>query len=849
MLECEQRHGAGHGGINQFMLRTNSDKRPADTIGNSPSNSLFVTHHNVGPGKSVADLRHAMTSFVEHFSHAEQRLLGIAALLGMEVSGHEVARVAATSPHEVAVTFARAVILGIMGELRGDRFTFVHASIRDATVASLDPHESLAAHARAAQLLTGSAPDHVLRRVSHAFTAARRSTEDAIIAVRAAREAAAILQAADDFERAVTLLSRAIELHDAAALPGPFAALVVEHAEAVLACGLLAEARPLFHRAAQLAEIEGNPHILARAALGLGGVWVREHRLTEDAERVSALQRRALDTLPPDAAILRARLCVRLAAESVYRGGPVAAVAEAVDATRRTEDARALAEALSLYHHALFTPEHTKARLAVANELIATASVANDKLLSLMGLCWRAADLFLLGDPAASIALTELRLRADTLRCRSVLFIVHAMEVMLAVRAGQFAQAEQAATVCHALGNEAGDADALAYYGAHLAAIRVFQGREAELADLTASVATSPVVTERDQAFATAAALFALRRGDSHQARAIVERLKRDGLDSIAATSSWLLTMHGIIDIAAELKDDHIAHAAYHALLPYADLPIMASLAVACLGSAHRSLAVAAFTCGNIDLAIEHFVTAVAANERLGHRPAAIQARAELALALLRRAKTGDTQRGHTLIQQAITEAEALGMTGLVTRWQESLTAVDKADNETHCGLVTIASAPQGGWRIALGNHIATVPDLVGLRYLARLVAAPNREVSAVALVIDQGTTPVATSKQEVIDQETITAIRNRIRELRQQSRLAPDEQDELDALIREFACATGIGGRVRTFADVPERARTAVRKAVKRAIEQITSANPVVGQHLAARIETGATCRYRSEG
>ena len=144
------------------------------------------------------------------------------------------------------------------------------------------------------------------------------------------------------------------------------------------------------------------------------------------------------------------------------------AVVEGVAAAGGTGDARALAEALSLYHHALLAPEHVKSRINVANELITVASVANDGVPALLGLCWRAVDLFLLGDPAANTALAGLRLRADAIRCRSILFIVRAMEVMLAIRAGQFMQAEEAATACYELGAEVGDADALAYYGAHL---------------------------------------------------------------------------------------------------------------------------------------------------------------------------------------------------------------------------------------------------------------------------------------------------------------------------------------------------------------------------------------------
>lgn len=57
-----------------------------------------------------------------------------------------------------------------------------------------------------------------------------------------------------------------------------------------------------------------------------------------------------------------------------------------------------------------------------------------------------------------------------------------------------------------------------------------------------------------------------------------------------------------------------------------------------------------------------------------------------------------------------------------------------------------------------------------------------------------------------------------------------------------------GLGSRVHTFADAAERARTAVRKAIKRVIDEVAVANPSVGEHLAARIETGAACCNRLE-
>ncbi|MGE4094506.1 MAG: hypothetical protein AB7G75_27110 [Candidatus Binatia bacterium] len=787
-----------------------------------------------------------MMRFVEQVPDPRQQLLGIAALLGMEVSVHEVARVANVFPHEVAIAFARAVKLGILIERHSGRVCFAHEQVWNAAFALLEPTARFAAHARAARLLVGTTPASVSRRAQHAFGAASRSTEDAIFAIQLAREAATALQAGDGFAQAAALLGQAVELHDAAALPGPAAILIVEWAEAVLACGHLAEARPLFHRAARLAEVEEDTNTLARAALGLGGVWVREHRFTEEAERVAALQQRVLDALPIEATVLRTRLRVRVAAERAYRGGSVSHVRQGVEMARQTGDAHALAEALSLCHHALLTPEHTKSRLIVANELISVASVAEDRLLSLIGLCWRAADLFLLGDPSAGAALTELRLRAEALRCHSILFIVRAMEVMLAIRAGQFSEAEEAAAACYQLGTEVGDADALPYYGAHVAAIRIFQGREVEIADLAASIATSPTLTERDRSFSCAAALFALRGGQPQQARALLEELRRSGLHSIVPTSAWLLTMLGVAELATALGDPQISQDVYNELFPYADLPIMASLAVVCFGSVHRPLALAALTCGKIDLAIEHFSTAVTMNERLGHRPAAIQTRAELALALLRRGKTSDIQRGKVLIQEAMTEAEALGMIGLIARWQEGLQETEKTTAPLAPEGICLSSAPQGGWRVVLGRHVATVSDLVGMRYLARLVAEPNRDIPALALVADSGEQLLPSHAHTVMDGTAVTAVRTRIRELRQRSELRAEEQEELETLTHELARACGLGGRIRSFADVPERARTAVRKALKRALEQITLANPVVGQYLAERIETGSVCCYR---
>src|SRR5262249_42265920 len=69
--------------------------------------------------------------------------------------------------------------------------------------------------------------------------------------------------------------------------------------------------------------------------------------------------------------------------------------------------------------------------------------------------------------------------------------------------------------------------------------------------------------------------------------------------------------------------------------------------------------------------------------------------------------------------------------------------------------------------------------------------------------------------------------------------------QLELDALMEELERTTGLGGRARAFAGPAERARTAVRKAIKRALDEIEAADAASGAGLRAGTRTGHTCCY----
>ena len=156
-------------------------------------------------------LEHAVARQLEQVSADDRRLVGLAAVLGPEVSVHEVARVADTSPALAAETLARACRLALMVEREGDRLAFIHDLVREAASSSLAVSDRLDAHARAALLLGGREPERLLRRAHHAFAAASRSRKDAALAVATAREAARALLGADGFESAAALLARAVD--------------------------------------------------------------------------------------------------------------------------------------------------------------------------------------------------------------------------------------------------------------------------------------------------------------------------------------------------------------------------------------------------------------------------------------------------------------------------------------------------------------------------------------------------------------------------------------------------------------------------------------------------------------
>jgi hypothetical protein len=170
-------------------------------------------------------------------------------------------------------------------------------------------------------------------------------------------------------------------------------------------------------------------------------------------------------------------------------------------------------------------------------------------------------------------------------------------------------------------------------------------------------------------------------------------------------------------------------------------------------------------------------------------------------------------------------------------------------------------------WTIAGGGKEIRLRDMRGLYYLATLLREPGRQFSATDLVrVAAGTRPAQMPADpalrvvgglgpagERLDARARSAYRERLAEVEAEradaerhadlGRLAR-ASDEREALLAELRTDAR---RPRTTADA-ERARVAVTKAIKAALDKIGERHPELGAALSARIHRGYLCCYLPE-
>ncbi|TQN43964.1 hypothetical protein FHU33_3441 [Blastococcus colisei] len=157
---------------------------------------------------------------------------------------------------------------------------------------------------------------------------------------------------------------------------------------------------------------------------------------------------------------------------------------------------------------------------------------------------------------------------------------------------------------------------------------------------------------------------------------------------------------------------------------------------------------------------------------------------------------------------------------------------------------------------VAFAGRAVVLRDLKGMRYLARLLAAPDREFHVLDLVAGE-IGEVARSGADlgpVIDGQARAAYKRRLAEidddmdeavvLGDSERQALAQADR-DYLLRELAGAFGLGGRYRVAGSTSERARASVTRSLRYAVARIAEHHPAMADHLERTVRTGTYCSY----
>jgi hypothetical protein len=162
-------------------------------------------------------------------------------------------------------------------------------------------------------------------------------------------------------------------------------------------------------------------------------------------------------------------------------------------------------------------------------------------------------------------------------------------------------------------------------------------------------------------------------------------------------------------------------------------------------------------------------------------------------------------------------------------------------------------------WTLTFAGKTIQLKDILGLKCIAHLMARKRCEIDAALLrAIVNGHLPVKPAAGiEVVDSQTIERYRSDYEDLLFQKEEAQKNNDvarqeqlqtKIDALARQAASATGLGGRIRKSKDESANARTSLTNAINRTIERIQPKHADLARHLDNSIRTGQSFCYAPE-
>jgi tetratricopeptide (TPR) repeat protein len=616
-------------------------------------------------------VREVVSRRVARLSEPANRVLSLAAAVGRDFELNTLAQLAELDEDTLIEALDEAIAAQVLVEPEGraGRYSFSHALVRRTLYDLIGTTRRVRLHQRVGEVLErlydGDLDVHAAELAHHFREAAGAAdpVKTATYAACAGRNALSLLayeEAATHFAEAIALLEDApgagdAELND----------LVLAMGDAQWRAGRTADAHAAFLRAADEARRLARPDHLARAALGYGGGlggygWA----VRADATLIGLLED-ALEALGPGDSVQRVRLLGRLATELYYTPDVArrAALAEdAVAMAERLQDQSAELAARFSRCSATWGPDlPAEHRLAASTQVVRLASELDNSWLVLEGRSLRIDALVEMGQLDAAAQEHDARSAlAEQLRLPRYVSDVSTYPAARALLEGRFEDAQMLADRAREIGESIGSETALTVYGGQMICLAWMRGELAAVEELVVAFADAyPWIP----AFRAVLAFVHAQIGDRDAAAAAVERLASDGPDWLPRDGIWSIAVWALAFACAELGDAARCAQLYDLLLSHAD-SLCGLGAGLCLGSAHLPLGMTAAVAG-LSTASAHFEAALHVHERAGALPFVAETRYRWATALV---DGGDAARAASLLEQALTEAESLGMAGLAQR-------------------------------------------------------------------------------------------------------------------------------------------------------------------------------------
>jgi tetratricopeptide (TPR) repeat protein len=856
-----------------------SDEFSARVLHSSQGNPLFLHEmlrlldqegeDAVMGGALPRGVAEAIEQRLAELSQETRALVELLAVIGDETGPQLLSTISAGDFVDFSRMLAEATHSGVLA-MRTGRCRFVHALLREALYRDLSSSRRRELHARAAR---------VIERLHHG----RDSTPWAELshhALRAPREllslgAAAAIQAATSalmvlsYDDAINSLSIALTAIEQAGNPSnERLQVLLAMAEARIRRGDVAHGKADCREAAAIARELGDTSALVRAALAYGQVLAFA---TVDPVLVGLL-REALEALPSGDSVERARLLARLGGAlqpAASSEEPVRIVHEAFAIARRLTDSRALLETLHDGMSALMDVAPPRERLQQNLEIEQLALQLDDRERLLRTYGRLVVDHLGLDElDAADARIDAYESLARELRASWYGWRVPLFRALRAQMHGRFEQAERLAEEALEQGRAAADPLVERLFVLHREGFLRTTERHGDMVLFDPRARRERAVIQYAPAWqAAASALVHARLEQQEQARTYFGVMPEAAYPAV----DNLYGLFFVAEPAAAVGREDLVQRLHDALVRHRGLCVVLGMSYfSWEGPVTRLLGLLSARLGRFDQACTYLEEALAHAERLSAWPSLARTHYELARTLLGRATAADAERARNHLLAAHGHCERLplpGLRALVNSRLEGLgqlgdvgLAAVASRDESHAGEVVSIALEGEYWTLVYRGQASRYKDGLGMQYLARLLREPRREFHVLAMAAGDQEASNATGASdagELIDASARAAYRRRMAVLRESldeaevlgdSARVERTREEIEALSSELSRSIGLGGRLRRVGGAGERARSAVRRRIRHALDRIRECDPMLGAYLERTVRTGNYCVYRPE-